>query len=695
MPKLTRGRSLRSSFLLAIVVAYAIIATLTFFAFSRSAGRISERYASRYCASQSGLETEKILSLVDRELALSLKIADDPELRAWMQAEGDASLRKAAFSELESYRRFLRDGAYFVALRKGNSYYARTPGTEGLVRTTLDPLKTGDRWFYNELAQGEDYVLNVDHDDLLGENRVWINVLVRDDSGSPIGIAGCGMDLTRFLGALVGKSEAGVTKVVVNAAGALQAYADKSMIAHNAEVHVEAGKVGIYGLLDGPSDREALRSALAAASRGASLNGGASTGETAPDQAPPAFPVNFRGTRMLCSIGALPELGWYSLVLVDPRSIIGPSDFLPIAMVVMASLLLVLACVIVVMNRLVIDPVRELTGAAGRVAAGAYDVSLPQDRLNEIGSLSASFNIMAGKVREYTAELEGKVEARTAELRDANERLEGAQRRMLDSIEYAKLIQDSIHPAESALRLGLGGHFAIVRERDIVGGDFFFYRPVADDFCLAVVDCTGHGVPGAFMTMLVKAQLDHVVDANPGAAPSAILGELDRLVRESLRAESETAHLENGLDIAFCRFRKGEGVIEFAGAGLPLFVLSLPDAGASSAEEPAVLEVPGDHVHLGFMAGRRERSLVDHRIEARPGSRFYLATDGVLDLPGGERRLGFGRGRLVGLLRGLGALPMEGQGAVALAALEKYRGDNPPRDDFTFVGFSVNRASEE
>jgi hypothetical protein len=196
------------------------------------------------------------------------------------------------------------------------------------------------------------------------------------------------------------------------------------------------------------------------------------------------------------------------------------------------------------------------------------------------------------------------------------------------------------------------------------------------------------------MTMLVKAQLDHIVDALPGEPPSAILRELDRQVRESLSAESETAHLENGLDIAFCRFRESGRILEFAGAGLPLFVGSPQAAGATAQAGWIVSEIPGDHVHLGFMTRRREERLGDRRLELAPGSRVYLATDGVFDLPGGERRLPFGRGRLVDLIRGMAALPLENQGGAALEAFERYRGDNPPRDDFTFVGFSVDRASE-
>jgi serine phosphatase RsbU (regulator of sigma subunit) len=291
---------------------------------------------------------------------------------------------------------------------------------------------------------------------------------------------------------------------------------------------------------------------------------------------------------------------------------------------------------------------------------------------------------MARKVEAYTAGLEREVAERTRELREANAVLAESQRRVLDSINYARLIQDSIFPRRADLDAALGGHFLLSRPRDLVGGDFVFFRPMDDGFCLAVVDCTGHGVPGAIMTMMVKAHLDRVTSARAADKPSGMLAELDRLVQESLSKEGELAHFENGLDIAFCRYRAPARRLEFAGGGLPLFLW----------REGVLEEIGGDHLGLGFTGGRRARSWRDHELEAGAGLRAWLVSDGVLDLPGAESGQGLGRTRLRSILAAAAPLCMAEQEASIAAALALWQGDRPQRDDLSLVGFIIDPALE-
>jgi serine phosphatase RsbU (regulator of sigma subunit) len=680
-----RNGSLRKSFLAAILAVYAAVIVGSMLVFAWSAGSISERYAIRFCVSQGELEKEKIRSLLDREIALSLKLADDPTIKEWILHESDPQLKKNAFLQLESYRRFLRDGAYFLAIRSSGSYYARTPRSERVEKTRLDSANPADRWFYNALSMDKDYSLNVDHNAMLGENRVWINVLVRADDGSAIGIAGCGLDLTAFLSTLLDHSERGVTTVIVDAHGALQAYRDRDLIAHNAEVKRDIEKVDIYSLISRAPDREALRAELRLAAEGSPTG---------------VISISFLGHRQLCSVAALPELGWYSLVIVDAGSVIGLVDFVPVALVTLLALFAVLAAVIAAADRLVVRPIGKLTQAAARVAAGSYDIVLPEGPRNEIGLLGSSFRIMVEKVKEYTRGLETLVDERTRELRAAKDDLEASHTRILDSIEYAHLIQDSIFPTKAELESNFDGHFVIGRQRDLVGGDFFFFRATSDGFCVGLADCTGHGVPGAFMTMLVKAHLDRVVEAadgwdgrgvdtgsetRPPGAPSSMLRELDRLVSESLGRESETAHLENGLDIILARYRRSSSELWFSGAGLPLFLW----------RNGRLDVIRGERTHLGFSQTRRPRKFVDHRIAIDGGARVYLVTDGVLDLPGGERGLPFGRSRLAELIEKIAGLSFPEAESQIVSALAEWQGRFPQRDDLSFVGFGIDSRKED
>jgi Serine phosphatase RsbU, regulator of sigma subunit len=668
--------SLSRIFIAYILAAYVIIAIGTYFAFSAGAARVSESYASRAALSQGELVRSRILSLVDRDLTLARKLADDPAIRAWVENDGDAAREKAAMGQLESYRKFLRDGTWFVAIGRSGAYWARNPSSPGPERTRLSPDAASDRWFYAALDNGRDYSLNVDHNDMLGENRVWVNVKVIGADGRAIGIAGCGIDLTSFLNSLVDGDEAGMTTVVVDGRGALVAYRDRSIIAHNAEVKREADKVDVYSFLPAKGERDSLRAAIADGGSGARKVLSLRMGAPNRGDGGPAWSAV---SRQLCAVAPLPELGWYGLVFVQADRVLGLRDLLPMIIVTLASLAVVLALVILGMRVLVVAPVRKLESAAGEIAAGAYDIVLPESSRTEVGRLASSFNAMARTVKAYTAGLEDEVAARTAELVEANAELESSQARVMESIRYARLIQDSIHPSAPELDAALDGHFEILRERDIVGGDFFFFRSTVDGFYAAVADCTGHGVPGAFMAMMAKAHLDRVVESTPSGDTAEMLAELDRLVLVSLRGEQGVTHLQNGLDIALCHYRAADASLEFAGAGLPLFVW-----GSRGLEE-----LPGDRCHVGFSSGRREKSWTTRRVSLSPGARVFLATDGVLDLPGGERGLPLGRARLRSILGDIARLPLSLAGEAASEALEAYRGDRAQRDDLCLVGLGL------
>jgi len=646
-------------FITVIFLTYLLATTGVFLAFYFGSRDISNRYATRYALSQNSLEKNRILSIVERELALSLKLADDPVIRAWMLDERDARLEGSAYAQLESYRRFLRDGAYFIAIKSSGRYYARTPGVTATMTTVLSSENPADRWFYRTLQKNKDYSLNVDHNALLRENRVWINVTVRGADGSATGVAGCGMDLTAFLDSLIAHEDPGVSTVIIDATGTLIAHPDRSLIALNAEATNDADKKSVYDLLSLEADKRILKERVAAAEKGDGPNS--------------AFSLRVGGKTVLCAVGALPELGWFNLVFLDVARIIGPADFMSIAAAVFVSLLLVSLSVIVLMERVILKPLGELNKAAGLVAGGAYDVMLPVKKGDEIGELSASFNVMTDTVRRYTEGLENAVAERTRELSDAN-------RNIMDSIRYAALIQDSILPSQADVTGLVSDHFIIFKPRDLVGGDFVFFRKMGDGFCLAVVDCTGHGVPGALMTMMANATLQRVTETYGDASSAELLTHLHALARETLRGAGTGGHLDNGFDIALCRYWKADDVLEFSGGGLSVVVVRDGEA----------VELRGDRAGLGYARTPLDYKWTGRRCERASEAAFYLASDGVLDLPGGERGFGFGRPRLMRAIQAASGRSMREQGQALEAELETYRRILSPKDDLTFVGFRID-----
>ncbi len=656
-----------------VVVGTVYLATIVgaFFAFHWGAHRISDEFVERFALAQNELERNRILSLVERELVLSRKLADDPQVRDWILNEEDPDLRDRAERQIDSYHRFLGYGTVFIAIESSGRYYVTGGDSSTMMETVLERDNPLDRWFFDTLERDGDHEMNVNYDAVLDEVRVWINVIVRDAEGRRIGVAGSGIDLTDFLENLVDRNEPGIQTVIVNSAGELQAHPDRSLIEHNARVDDHADKITIFDLVPDAESGKALGAAIDAKPQQARL-----------------FPLNLNGQTAMTALGYLPALDWHHLVLVDAGSIIGPVDFLPLGLVFLASLLTVLIGLFLLFNRFILEPLSRLTQAAEHVAEGAYHTRLPETADNEIGTLSASFNAMTAKLRDYTANLESMVAHRTEALAAANQDLTESQQRLTDSIQYARLIQQSIIPSSAELNRFMAEHFLIREPVDLVGGDFPFCRETPDGFCIAAVDCTGHGVPGAFMTMMVNALLNRITETDPHGQPAAILDALHRLVQETLRGGG--SQLENGLDIAFCRVDLRRQTLDFAGAGLPLFVM----------EGENVREIRGERRRVGFSnfratrrsprtSGKTPDPSTQHRIPLNDRQRFYLISDGVLDLPGGEHGFGFGRRRLKDLLSRIAGLPMEQQKLRIRDELRAYQGDHPQRDDMLFCGFRI------
>lgn len=352
---------------------------------------------------------------------------------------------------------------------------------------------------------------------------------------------------------------------------------------------------------------------------------------------------------------------------------------LPLVGLLLLSLLTSVAAIGTMFDRIALRPLRRLTQAAQALAAGDYGARPPAvARDDEIGVLTRGFTRMAETVQEHTRTLESRVRERTEALAETN-------RRIMDSINYAQLIQSSILPKPEVLGARLVEHFVLWRPRDVVSGDFYYCREVADGIVLGVADCTGHGVPGAFMTMTASAILNNVIDTMGADDPAAVLAAVDRKVRAALHQDGAATVAEggfdNGLDLALCRIRPDQGHLVFAGARIPLLIAG-PDG---------VAELRGDRHSLGYRHSGEPPAFTNHTVDLRPGQTFYLHTDGLTDQNGGERGRGFGRRRLRELIAGCLDRPLDQQRLLVERSLAGFQGGHAQRDDITLVGFRVRR----
>ncbi len=568
------------------------------------------------------------------------------------------------FAEAERYRQAFGDKSYFLIARDTRNYYFNDSKTafSARPRYKLKPSDPNDAWFFTTMKQTAPFNVNLNPDTKLKVTKVWFNVLVKDGARN-IGLGGTGLDLTKFLDRFMVSSEAGVTPMIVNSAGAIQAHPDKSLIDYFTVTDKGAARSTIYRLLQ-KKDEEQMRAALKNAKTDS--------------QRIPVFYADFDGRTQLFAVASIPELDWFAVTAVDLKAarVLDNSLWLPWLLVAGALLAFLILAMVVAVNRIVLAPLLKLTDSARAVAAGDYDIELPPAGRDELGELTRTFGAMTAQVRSHTAELETRVQERTRELLTVNEQMSDANRKISDSIRYAGLIQNSIlpdHELESEL---VGRNFVVWRPRDVVGGDYYIFVPAQNGCLLGVVDCAGHGVPGAFMTMIAHSSLNVAMESHPLSDPAALLGEMDERLRATLQADPHHDRAVTHMDAGLAYVDYDAKIVTFCGAKIGLYWCDGKSDG----------ELEGGRRNMG---GKRRPTFENQSMPIDPRATFYMTTDGLLDQAGGEKGYGFGQKRFVDFLYQHAAQPLEEQRSALIERLETYQGDLPQRDDITVLAFRI------
>jgi len=266
------------------------------------------------------------------------------------------------------------------------------------------------------------------------------------------------------------------------------------------------------------------------------------------------------------------------------------------------------------------------------------------------------------------------------ELQVETVRLEAVEERnkmMMESIQYAKIIQSSLLPNLDQIKTSLPTSFFRWMPKDVVGGDMLYAEPLDDGFIVAVIDCTGHGVPGAFMTMIASTNLKRIIREETCHNPAEILKLLNFSVKTSLQQDTEHAQSDDGLDAAICLVKPHEKRLIFAGAKLPLYYI----------HNDKLTVIKGDKQSLGYKKSDLNFTFTNHTVNIEEGMCCYLSTDGFLDQRGGPKRFLFGNKRFKNLLLENHHEAFDAQSERLLQAFNKYQGDNDRQDDVTVVGF--------
>ncbi len=316
-----------------------------------------------------------------------------------------------------------------------------------------------------------------------------------------------------------------------------------------------------------------------------------------------------------------------------------------------------------------------LTEMARHSDDGEFNQRLAFEPFTEVGQIASGYNRVIDKV---VSEMEFR-EGIARRLQRARDDSESANQKIFSSLQYARRIQQAMLPSPRELSDVLGDHFVLYQPRDLVAGDFYWCQRVGGKSFCAVVDCTGHGVPGAFMSMIGALILEHIIVEKQIHEPAAILSEMHRRVRRALAQDSpEGAANRDGMEVALIRIDPDQ--IVFAGANRPLWWVR------EDGSENTFGEITGDRQGLG--GGPLEPAEIafqQHVLPVTPGLAVYLQTDGIVQQPNHLRAI-FDHQRLRDVLLSIQNETSAGQSRKISDSFREFRGGATQRDDVTVLG---------
>jgi serine phosphatase RsbU (regulator of sigma subunit) len=394
-------------------------------------------------------------------------------------------------------------------------------------------------------------------------------------------------------------------------------------------------------------------------------------------------------------------------------------------------------------NSDIIHPVKELLRNMQKTTGGQLENYTVVRTNDEIGELSENYNVMTSKLHEYVshidkmnAELEQKVKQRTAEIQAQKEEIEAQRdevesqrdeierqrdyvieqrdliilqkKAITDSIEYAGNIQSAILPPLNQLNEILNEHFIFYKPRDIVSGDFYWANKISnkkvDKTIVVAADSTGHGVPGAFMSMLGVTLLNEIILKKNITNPANVLDNLKDNVVSSLHQTNEVGKPKDGIDLAVCVLDYKKMVLEYAGAYNSVYLIrelgfesefakleSLHDGNGAllhKNDKKVLIELKADRNPIGVSHKARKPYNLK-TLELKKGDMLYMFSDGLADQFGGPKRLKFLYSRFKQLLFSVSDKNMEEQRLEIINTFNQWKGHEKQVDDILLMGLKV------
>jgi serine phosphatase RsbU (regulator of sigma subunit)/Tfp pilus assembly protein PilF len=270
------------------------------------------------------------------------------------------------------------------------------------------------------------------------------------------------------------------------------------------------------------------------------------------------------------------------------------------------------------------------------------------------------------------------IEAQKEELTEKGNTLSEKNQQITDSITYAKQIQDSLLPQLQTIKEVLPDSFIFFKPRDIVSGDFYWFTQIESKIAIALVDCTGHGVPGAFMTVLANSLLNQIIVETGITSPDLIVSLLDQKIQQNLHQKQFENTNTDGLDIGLLMIDQKSKKIDYTGAKIPLYIVENGSVDVIKPDRNSV----GSTQQVNKVFSKRE-------IDYRPGTMIYLSSDGFQDQFGGPKNKKFMKKKFRTLLQSIGNLNSERQKNELEETFIQWRASNSQTDDILVIGFKL------
>jgi len=381
-------------------------------------------------------------------------------------------------------------------------------------------------------------------------------------------------------------------------------------------------------------------------------------------------------------------------------SILSPFDVLmkpyknkiyEILIITLMVLLIIILPLVIYAVKLLVRPIKQLNYENKKIENGDFhNIEEVDTFIVEISNLSQSMINMAKSIEEHQRTLEYKVEQRTQELEESKKEVEEIHKHTRESIEYASFIQGALIPKTNSLAPFFKDYFATWTPKDTVGGDIWLFSKLRheDECLLFFIDCTGHGVPGAFVTMIVKAIEREIVSklkkhSELDISPAIIMGYFNKTMKKLLRQESEESLSNAGFDGGIIYYNRRTQILKFCGAETPLFYVD---------NDGEFHTIKGNRYSVGYKKCDINYKYKETILEVQEGMKFYCTTDGYLDQNGGDKDFPFGKKRFGNIIKQNYKQSMADIQAIFQLEMMEWEDkipNNDRNDDMTLIGFEI------